>query len=323
MNFQDLICIEPYQKHLDVAFHQAKTRVDSKIKKIRGKDRISRKKNIEIERLKIAKDVLNQRLSKIVTVFPRINDLPKFYVELIKCTTEYGEIKKALAGINWAAKTVVDIFKKYEANIRKTQDIKTIERLKKEFFGRVSSVLKQIGKQMLFLEEARKIMKNYPSVKQNIKTIAIVGFPNVGKTTLLYKLTGSKPEINEYAFTTKGINVSYIKDKKGKRQVQLLDTPGTLDRFEKMNNIEKQAYLAIKYCAEELIYVFDITEPYPMKDQEKLLRKTKEEKKKVYIYLSKTDILKKEDVEKFKEKHQILDSKELKKKVLPKLSLSH
>ena len=37
-----------------------------------------------------------------------------------------------------------------------------------------------------------------------------------------------------------------------------------------MNNIEKVAFLAIKLLAEKIIYVFDLTEPYTMEEQEKL-----------------------------------------------------
>jgi len=38
-------------------------------------------------------------------------------------------------------------------------------------------------------------MKGFPSIKTNLPTIAIAGFPNVGKTTLLSKITDAKPKI--------------------------------------------------------------------------------------------------------------------------------
>ena len=58
---------------------------------------------------------------------------------------------------------------------------------------------------------------------------------------------------------------------KDKKKVQLIDTPGTLKRFDKMNVIEQRAHLAMKYCADMIIYIFDLTEPYPIEEQRKLL----------------------------------------------------
>jgi nucleolar GTP-binding protein len=75
------------------------------------------------------------------------------------------------------------------------------------------------------------------------------------------------------------------------QKVQFIDTPGTLARPDKMNNIEKQAYLAIKYVADLVIYIFDLTETYPVEDQKKLLENFKEFRKPIIFYLSKTDLL--------------------------------
>ena len=72
--------------------------------------------------------------------------------------------------------------------------------------------------------------------------------------------------------------------------MQVLDTPGTLNRQEKMNNIEKTAYLALKHLAQEIIYVFDPMESYPMVDQLKLYKKTKNYGKPLYVYCSRTDL---------------------------------
>ena len=152
-------------------------------------------------------------------------------------------------------------------------------------------------------------MKGFPAIKTGMFTVAIAGFPNVGKTTLLYKLTGSKPEINSYAFTTKNINVSYIKkdpEKKGdrKKKIQFLDTPGTLDRPDKMNYIEKNAYLAITLCTDLIVYVFDLTLTYPIKDQIKLYETTKKLGLPMVIYFSKSDLMPEQEIKDFISEHK-------------------
>ncbi len=153
-------------------------------------------------------------------------------------------------------------------------------------------------------------MRDYPTIKQ-LPTVAVAGFPNVGKTTLLYKLTGSKAEIAPYAFTTKNINVGYIK--KGDTKIQVLDTPGTLNRFDRMNNIERIAYLAMKLVADKIVYVFDPIETYPLEHQEKLYEAIERFGKKMLIYISKSDIAAEPDVEAIKKKFKgVTDAEQIK-----------
>lgn len=313
MNFQGLKSIEDYKFYIDLAFRKANERSSAfrGSKKLKG---TKLEKSIKIEAVKVdaIKEVLSERLFGIVKAFPDIESLPEFYKELIKCTVDYPSLKKSLGAMKWARSKVGEMHGKYTKKIRKCRDINKINDYRREFYGRISSIIKQIKDNLKQIEQARKVMKNYPAIKTGAKTIAIAGFPNVGKTTLLFKLTGSKPDIQPYAFTTKGINVGYIK--KDKEKIQFLDIPGTLDRFDKMNNIERVAFLALKMLAEKIIYVFDLTEPYPLKDQIKLFKQIKQLKKPVMIYLSKTDILKKEDVEEFSKKYKIFGIKQLKEK---------
>ena len=76
-----------------------------------------------------------------------------------------------------------------------------------------------------------------PTVDFDAFTVVIAGFPNVGKSTVLRRLTGAKPKVAEYPFTTKGIQIGYLETKWNK--IQVIDTPGLLDRpIDQMNNIE-------------------------------------------------------------------------------------
>ena len=315
MNFQDLVKVETPDFYLDVAFRRTK----DKARLIRGSQlkgtRMDKSRYIETRKIELIKDVLVNSMIKIVKSFPSIDQLPEFYLELVKCTIDYAMLKKSLGAVNWAIKRVDEFFKIYSSKINKCSDLQKINQYRREFYGRISSFIKQIKKELAFLEESRKIMKGFPAIKTSIPTIVIAGFPNIGKTTLLYKLTGSKPEINSYAFTTKGINVSYYKNES--KKIQLLDTPGTLDRFNKMNYIEKQAYLAITLLAEKIIYIFDLTEPYPIESQLKLYKSLTELGKPVVCFLSKTDIIDKKIIEEFAKKHKcIRDIKKLEKEIV-------
>jgi nucleolar GTP-binding protein len=282
MNFQTLNRIEDHQFYLDVAFRYARERgMASKEKKF--KDKAKKERFIEQVKIRAAEKSLSGRLEKILESFPKIDDLPEFYNQLIKATLDYESLKKSLGAVRWAVNKIKEFARAYEK--------KAVNGTSKQYYGRISSVLKQIRKNLSYLEEARKVMKGYPSVKTKLFTVALFGFPNVGKTTLLYKLTGSKPEINQYAFTTKNLNIGYIQ---GKKRIQVIDTPGTLDRFDKMNIMEKQAYLALKLVADMVVYIIDYTEPYPIEMQRKLLKRIRKEKP-VLIYQSKADLVHVED----------------------------
>lgn len=318
MQYQNIVKVEKPQHYLDVAFKKASEKA-SKVRatKIKG-ERITKSKRIELIRISAVKDSLVNQLNKILESFPRIDDEPVFYRELIKTTTDYVALKKSLGGMNWAKKKVIEFFNDSNKKIARCKELGKINGYRRGFYGRISSIIKRIGKNLAQLKRAGDIMRSFPDIKPGIFTVCIFGFPNVGKTTLLFKLTGSKPEIKPYAFTTKGLNLGYIKE--GYKKIQLIDTPGSLNRFDKMNNIEKQAYLAAKYCANLIIYVYDLTEPYPLKGQDELFENIKKHGKEVLVYLSKTDILDKAVVDKFKNNRNIKDFgvKELKLKLLEK-----
>lgn len=288
MNFQNLKVIEDADHYLDVSFRKAKKSADLMREKIVSKNRLHKSKELELHRIGTVRNTLAHNLENILKSFPSIDQLPVFYLELIKSAIDYRDLKKSLGALNWAVKRISSLFSHYQTKIKRTKDLTAVNSYRREFYGRVSSVMKQIKTELKFLEQSRKIMRDFPTIKTSVFTAAIAGFPNVGKTTLLYKLSGSRPEIKSYAFTTKSLNVAYLRDKK--RKIQLVDTPGTLNRFDKMNKIEQQAYLAIKHCADLVVYVFDPTESYPMEDQEKLYRTLCRAGKDVYVYVSKSDI---------------------------------
>ena len=207
--------------------------------------------------------------------------------------------------MKWAQNKTRFFQKEYVSKIIKEKDRAVISQLSKQFYGRLSSVLKQIDDNLAYLEYSRKIMRTYPDVKEMF-TVCLYGLPNVGKTTLLNKLTGTRAEVNSYAFTTKSINAGYFKIN-GKK-VQVLDVPGTLARKDKMNNIEFQAELVLKELADQIIYVYDLSEfsGYSVKKQEQLLQNLGK-KRNIIIYLSKQDILSAETLKDFKHKHYSIE----------------
>lgn len=286
--------------------------------KVKVKDRKKKERIKVMESMKTAKDSMYEDLTRIEKNFPNLNEVDKLYEELIEIKIGTRKLKENIGRMNWTKNKIVQLHKDYKNRIRAAKE-GNMERIRREYYGRTSSLIKKIGKELRFLEESRKKIKKLPKIKTGIRTVCITGFPNVGKSTLLKKLTGADVEIMPYAFTTKDIMMGYA----GK-ELQVIDTPGTLNRAEKMNDIERIAYAAMKHLGEVIIYVFDLTEGcgYALKEQAELMeRLEKEIKKEIVIYISKRDLLEREKVLMFRlahNKHKVFDNpKKLKKYLTP------
>ena len=144
MNFQDLKKIENADFYLDVAFRRANLRANELRSRTKGDDRLAKSKKLEAAKLDVIKAVLNDHLSKILLSFPSIDRLDPFYNELIKLTLDYKDLKKSLGAINWAVEKVNDLTRAYNSKITRTNDLRIINKFRREYYGRVSSVLKQI-----------------------------------------------------------------------------------------------------------------------------------------------------------------------------------
>jgi nucleolar GTP-binding protein len=266
-----------------------------------GLDRVLKARNQEEERFREINGALVDTLTRVHDAYPSFDQMSEFMRHLFALDLDVGRAKLALGGLHHAITTIKGLTREHQQYLRRATSIDGIVKVRSAYIGRVSSIMRQTGKHLEVLVQARDVLRGLPSLDDTLFTVAIAGFPNVGKSTLLAKLTTAKPEIKPYAFTTKGLNVGYFDYKYN--QVQLIDTPGTLNR-RNPNPIERKADATIKYLAHAIIYVFDPTEQtYPMDEQEELLSRIDETGKHILIYVSKTDIVDKKAVDAIRAKH--------------------
>ncbi len=273
----------------------------STFSKSKEENNLNKRKDLELEKIRYLNQNLHKRLKKIITSFPKINKLDEIYIKLIDTSnTKTNEITDALARILWIMNQIDEYTQNFEYKIKKAHTQKTIGFLMGKYLGKVNSLFKKNKNYFKLLEEARRFMKDLPKF-EDIYTVSIAGFPNVGKSTMMKKITGSDVEIQNYPFTTKGLMFGYIKENGGKI-IQLIDTPGLLNRNNKENDIEKRAKIIIEDYCSLIVHVLDITEScgFDLNAQIKLLKETSS-KKETIIYYSKTDLYNEEDEEKFKE----------------------
>jgi nucleolar GTP-binding protein len=315
MNFQSLPPIEFPDEMLDKAFSRARKRADY-MQSTRSKesDKFLLQKKVAYEKVATIKLNVAKDLSRITTAFPDFSNLPEFYEELVKSRFAIDEVKLALGRVGGLLSQLDTLVAKTQITIRQAETVAQLQAAVESFYGRLSGSMQKTKSAFTVLEKVRSVLVSFPTIKDGCFSVALAGFPNVGKSTLLSQLTTSKPKIAPYAFTTTTLNVGYYKQ--AYDEVQVIDTPGTLARFEKMNAVEQQAFLCLKYVADVIVMIIDPTETYPLQDQEKLLAEVRVHEKPIIVYLSKTDIADELLVAKLQKKFSaIVDKDELREQV--------
>lgn len=295
MDWQMLPIIDDAAVYVDVAFLKARKRQNQLAKK-RSEDPVYYKKRVGIERIGTVRKYIVKRFDTIIGKYPNFDNLSDFYEELISSLLTIDEIKNYLGRIQGCKKEIMRFSQSVVQKIKRCESESAVEKELNAYYGRVSSLIHRISDALEYMQNARRKLITLPVIKEFF-TVALAGFPNVGKSTLLSEITTARPKIASYSFTTKSLNLGYYKHKF--QTIQVVDTPGTLARYEKMNAIEKQAYLCLKYVADAIIMVVDPT--FSFEDQLRLYDEIKGHDKKIFVYVSKEDIATDEQISIVKE----------------------
>jgi nucleolar GTP-binding protein len=205
-----------------------------------------------------AGNILSDNLSNLIKKFPSFENLPPFYREMADIIAGVDRIRISLSRLGWASRQIRLISKEYVGNIRGSRGLDTSP-ARKSAFGRYSSVMRSIEKDLLFLNEARNLLRKMPTIDPAVPTILIAGYPNVGKSSFIVRVTGARPEIAMYPFTTRGIFVGHFM--RGDQKYQVVDTPGLLDRpMEERNEIERQTVAALSHLQGVVLFILDPSE---------------------------------------------------------------
>lgn len=130
-------------------------------------------------------------------------------------------------------------------------------------------------------------------MKSKSGTVALVGRPNAGKSTLLNRILGQKVAIvSNKPQTTRNRIVGILNDERG--QIAFLDTPGIHRPLHKLNVRMMDHVRSALGEADIIALIIDATEPFGKGDQYvvDLLREEQGDAKR-FVILNKVDLLKK------------------------------
>lgn len=258
---------------LDKAFRRGK-KAANKIRTSKIPGRVKGKR-IEEVRVRTACQVIEDTLQRILRETPQIEELHLFYQDYIDVVVGVDQLKQSLGAVKWADGIINQLENQYTRKIRRSKP-EFASSIRNEAYGRIASVVNRIEGDLDFLDYAKKQLRNMPTIDFEAVSVVIAGFPNVGKSTLLRKITTAEPKIADYPFTTTGIQIGHLEIKWQK--YQLIDTPGLLDRpIQDMNPIELNAMVALEHLADLILYIFDASETsgYTLDSQYKLYKEIK------------------------------------------------
>ena len=96
------------------------------------------------------------------------------------------------------------------------------KQLKRAALGRMMTLLKRQGASFGYLEEVRKHLSRLPAIDPNTRTLILTGYPNVGKSSFMNKITRANVDVQPYAFTTKSLFVGHMDYKYVRWQARFL-----------------------------------------------------------------------------------------------------
>lgn len=317
-NFKKIAVVPTAKDFVDIILSKTQRKTPTVVHK---NYKIARIRAFYLRKVRFTQQSFHDRLSQIIQEFPKLDDVHPFYADLMNVLYDKDHYKLALGQINIARHLIDNVSKDYTRLMKYGDSLYRCKQLKKAALGRMATIMKRQAANLAYLEQVRQHLARLPSIDPYTRTIIICGFPNVGKSSFINKITRADVEVQPYAFTTKSLYVGHTDYKYLRWQV--VDTPGILDHpLEERNVIEMQAITALAHLRAAVLYFCDISEQcgHSLDEQVKLFESIKPlfANKPLTVVANKVDVLRLDELP--PEKRALLKS--LEDKDVPVLEMS-
>ncbi|EFA06007.1 nucleolar GTP-binding protein 1 [Tribolium castaneum] len=305
-NFKKIAVVPSAKDFIDIILSKTQRKTPTVVHK---QYKITRIRNFYMRKIKFSQQSFHDRLTQILTEFPKLDDVHPFYADLINVLYDKDHYKLALGQINTAKHLIDNVAKDYVRLMKFGDSLYRCKQLKRAALGRMATIMKRQASNLTYLEQVRQHLARLPSIDPYTRTVIICGFPNVGKSSFMNKITRADVEVQPYAFTTKSLYVGHMDYKYLRWQV--IDTPGILDHsLEERNVIEMQAVTALAHLRACVLYFLDPSEQcgHTLEEQVRLFESIKPlfANKPLIVVANKVDIVQISELP--DEKQQVLKS---------------
>ncbi|ORX66714.1 GTP binding protein 4 [Linderina pennispora] len=208
--------------------------------------KISRIRNFYMRKVKFTQESFDEKLRQILEEFPVLDNVHPFYADLMNVLYDKDHYKLALGQINTAKHLIDAVGKDYVRLLKFGDSLYRCKQLKRAAMGRMATIMKRQKDSLSYLEQVRQHLARLPTIDPNTRTLIVCGYPNVGKSSFMNKVTRADVDVQPYAFTTKSLFVGHMDYK--------------YLRWQERNTIEMQSITALAHLRASVMFFIDLSE---------------------------------------------------------------
>lgn len=254
-NFKQIEAVPRSKEFVDIILSKTQRKTPTVVHK---GYQISRIRQFYMRKVKFTQSSVHEKLSHVLENFPRLDDIHPFYAELMNVLYDRDHYKVALGQVNTTRHMIDSLGRDYVRLLKYGDSLYRCKALKRAALGRMMTLLKKCDDSLGYLEQVRQHLSRLPSIDPNARTLIVCGFPNVGKSSFMNKVTRADVDVQPYAGTTKSLFVGHTDYRFMTWQV--IDTPGILDRqLDQCSTIEMQSITALAHLKATVMYFMDMS----------------------------------------------------------------
>ncbi|CAJ0909302.1 12150_t:CDS:10 [Entrophospora sp. SA101] len=206
-NFKRIQPVPSANDFLDIVLSKTQRKTPTVIHK---QYKITRIRQFYMRKVKFTQESFEEKLKNMLEEFPKLDDIHPFYSDLMNVLYDKDHYKLALGQINTARHLIDQVAKEYTRLLKFGDSLYRCKQLKKAALGRMATIMKRQKDSLAYLEQVRQHLARLPSIDPNTRTLLICGYPNVGKSSFINKVTRADVDVQPYAFTTKSLFVGHM-----------------------------------------------------------------------------------------------------------------
>ena len=160
-NFKKIAIVPTSKEFTDVVLSKTQRKTPTVIHR---HFKISRIRSFYMRKTKFTQTNFNEKLSQILTEFPKLEDVHPFYADLMNVLYDRDHYKLALGQLNTARHLIDNVAKDYVRLLKYGDSLYRCKQLKRAALGRMATIMKRQAQSLAYLEQVRQHLSRLPSI---------------------------------------------------------------------------------------------------------------------------------------------------------------